>query len=69
MSSRSIEPSNSSIIGNIETNIKPIIETTPPNSKTVAIAAETASSLRVMLCFIFRPQPHLLQHQKIPVGQ
>ena len=56
MSSRSMEPSNSSIIGSIETNIKPIIETTPPNNNTVAIAADTDSSFLVRFCFI-SPKP------------
>ena len=64
MSSRSIEPSNSSIIGSIDTSIKPIIDTTPPNNNTVAIAADTASSLRIKFRFISQPQPCLLQHQK-----
>ena len=49
ISSRSMDPSNSSIIGTIDTSIKPIIETTPPNNNTVATAAETASSSRTKL--------------------
>ena len=55
ISPRSIEPSNSSIIGTMETSIRPIIETTPPKRRTVATAADTASSSRVEFNFIFEP--------------
>ena len=63
----SIEPSNSSIIGTIDTNINPIIETTPPNKSTVATAAETASSFLWVLTLIFQAPPVEYLRPKIAV--
>ena len=56
MSYRSTEPSISSMTGIMDTIIKPIMDKTPPNNKTVATAAETASSSRRMAPFIHSPQ-------------
>ena len=52
---RSTEPSISSMTGIMETIINPIMERTPPNKRTVATAAETASSSLRMHPFIDSP--------------
>ena len=55
ISCRSTDPSISSMTGIMDTIISPIMESTPPKRRTVATAAETASSPRRRFPFIDSP--------------